>query len=86
MRATVFIVIGVLFVAAGITGLIHPQWQGRDKKMDVDVQGNHYVVTTRRIVDIPPIFCGAVIVAGLCTAALGGITRSKARRTPSHNA
>jgi hypothetical protein len=86
MRAIAFIVIGFIFVAAGVTGLIHPQWQGRDKKMDVDVQGSHYVVNTRRIVDIPPIFCGAVLVAGLCTAALGGITRSKARRTHSDNA
>jgi hypothetical protein len=78
MRGTPLIVIGILLVAAGITGLIHPQWQGRDKKMEVDVGGKQLEVTTRRIVDVPPLFCGAVIVAGVCVALLGGISRARA--------
>jgi hypothetical protein len=78
MRGTALIVIGILFVAAGITGLIHPQWQGRDKKMEVDLGARQIEVTMRRITDVPPLFCGAIIVAGLCVAALGGITRVKA--------
>lgn len=80
MKATFLIVIGLLVVAGGITGLIHPQWQGRNKKMDVQYGDKHYVVTTRRIVDVPIGFCISIIVAGSCTAALGLITQANSRQ------
>jgi hypothetical protein len=77
-KGNLLILVGILFVVAGIVGLVHPQWQGRDKMIEVDVGGRQLEVTTRRITDIPPAFCIAVIVAGLCTAGLGGINRAKA--------
>ncbi len=81
MKGKALIVVGVLIVAAGITGLVHPQWQGRDKKVDVDFGGQHYVVNTRRIVHLPVGFCIAIIVMGGCTTALGALTRVKASQT-----
>lgn len=85
MKPIFLIVIGLLVVAGGITGLIHPQWQGRDKKMDVQYGDKHYVVTTRRIVDVPVGFCISIIVAGSCTTALGLITRAKSRHDEQHS-
>ena len=79
MKGNVLIVIGLLFVAAGVAGFVHPQWQGRDKEMDVEVAGQKLKVTTRRVTDIPPVFSGAVLVAGICVAALGAISRTKPR-------
>lgn len=78
MKSVFLIVIGLFLAAAGITGFVHPQWQGRDKKIEVDVGSKELQVTTRRVTDIPPLFSGAVLMAGLCTAALGGILRLKA--------
>jgi hypothetical protein len=79
MRAILLIVVGTLIFAAGIAGLVHPQWQGRDKQTSVDFGDKHYVVTTRRIVDIPKGFCISIIVLGGCTATLGVMLRSKPR-------
>jgi hypothetical protein len=80
MKGMTLIIIGILIVTAGITGLIHPQWQGRDKKVDVDFGDKHYVVTTRRIVNIPVGFCISIMVMGGCTTALGAVTRAKSRQ------
>ena len=82
MRSAFLIVVGLFLATAGIVGFVHPQWQGQDKKIEVDVGSKQLQVTTRRVTDIPPLFSGAVLVAGLCTAALGGIVRSKERSTP----
>ena len=73
------IVVGLFVFAAAVVGLIHPQWQGSDKKVDVAYGTQHYVVTTRRIIDIPVGFCISIMIAGGCTAVLGAITRAKSR-------
>ena len=76
-KVNTFMVMGVLFVIAGIVGLVHPQWQGPEHKMNVDVQGKEVVVNTRRIIDIPPLFCGSIMVMGACLALLGWIQEAK---------
>jgi F420-0:gamma-glutamyl ligase len=81
MRGNALILVGVLLAIAGIVGFIHPQWQGRDKLMEVDVAGKQLQVTTRRVTDIPPLFSGAVLVMGVCTAALGFISRPAAKKS-----
>lgn len=70
------IVIGVLLIIAGIVGLVHPQWEGRDNKMEVDLGSQKVQVNTRRVTDIPPLFAGSIIVVGLCVIGLGAISRS----------
>jgi hypothetical protein len=81
MRGKALVIIGILLAIAGIVGFIHPQWQGRDKLMEVDVAGKQLQVTTRRVTDIPPLFAGAVLVMGICTAGLGVISRPTAKKT-----
>jgi hypothetical protein len=80
MKGTILIIVGILFVAAGVTGLVHPQWVGREKKVSVEFNSKQYEVSTRRVTDIPTGFSIAIIVMGACTAALGGITRAKTRQ------
>jgi len=80
MKGRMLIIVGALIVAAGVVGLIHPQWQGRDKKTDVTFGDKHYVVNTRRIVRLPVGFCISIMVMGGCTAALGAITRARSQR------
>jgi hypothetical protein len=70
-------IVGTLLVLAGGAGLVHPQWQGRENKMSVNVGSKEVEVATRRITDVPPLFSWAVIVAGGCTALLGAISRPK---------
>lgn len=79
MKGTILIAIGILFIAAGVTGLVHPQWVGQEKKVSVEFNSKQYEVSTRRVTDIPAGFSVAIIVMGACTAALGGITRARRR-------
>jgi len=76
----ILMAVGVLFVIAGIVGLVHPQWQGRKDEMQVKVAGQELIVATRKIVDVPPLLCYAVIAAGVCVFGLGLIGRSKPKR------
>jgi hypothetical protein len=80
MKANFLILIGILLVAAGITGLVHPQWVGAEKKVQVQFGTKQYEVATRRVTDIPWQFSTSVIVMGSCCTALGLITRAKARK------
>jgi hypothetical protein len=83
VRGAILIVVGILFVAAGVTGLVHPQWVGRENKVSVEFNSKQYEVSTRRVTDIPAGFSIAIIVMGACTAALGGVTRARARQPQS---
>ncbi|HTZ73662.1 MAG TPA: hypothetical protein VMB47_07070 [Candidatus Aquilonibacter sp.] len=80
MRAIFLIVIGILLVGAGITGLVHPQWVGSEKKVEVQFGAKQYEVATRRVTDIPMPFSGSIIVMGSCCTALGLILRARARK------
>ena len=48
--------------------------------MQVSVAGQNLIVSTRKIVDVPPLLSGAVLVAGVCVLGLGLIGRSKPKR------
>jgi hypothetical protein len=79
MRGRFLIIVGVLLIVASIVMFVHPQWQGRDKQLEVDIAGKQLEVTTRRVTDIPPLLSGALLVMGVCAVALGGISRAKSR-------
>jgi hypothetical protein len=76
-KVNTLMLMGVLFVILGIVGLVHPQWQGRDHQMQVEVAGRDVQVDTRRVIDLPPLFCGAIAAMGLCVAALGWIQEAR---------
>jgi hypothetical protein len=76
-KVNTLMIMGVLFVIVGVVGLVHPQWQGPAHQMQVEVAGRDVQVNTRRIIDIPPLFCGAIIVMGIGVAMLGGIQEAR---------
>jgi len=56
--------IGLLLIAAGIAALIHPRLKMPARKTEVEVIGQKLEIETQRIVTIPGIVSGLVIVAG----------------------
>lgn len=56
--------IGLLLVVAGIVALIHPRVMMPARETEVEVVGQKLIVKTQRIVTIPPVVSGLVIVAG----------------------
>jgi hypothetical protein len=64
-------VIGVLFILLGLLALIHPRIQMPARKTEVEVAGQRLLIETRRIVMIPSILSGLLIVAGASLMILG---------------
>jgi len=56
--------IGLLLIAAGIAALIHPRLKMPARKTEVEVIGQKIEIETQRIITIPGIVSGLVIVAG----------------------
>ena len=56
--------IGLLLIAAGLAALIHPRLKMPARKTEVEVIGQKLEIETQRIVTIPGIVSGLVIVAG----------------------
>ena len=56
--------VGLLLIAAGIAALIHPRLKMPARKTEVEVIGQKLEIETQRIVTIPGIVSGLVIVAG----------------------
>ena len=59
-----FTVIGVLFILAGLAALVHPRVKMPARNTEVDVVGQKLIIKTQRIITIPGIVSGLVIVAG----------------------
>jgi hypothetical protein len=64
-------VIGVLFILLGLLALIHPRIPMPARKTEVEVAGQRLLIETRRIVTIPSILSGLLIVAGASLMILG---------------
>jgi len=56
--------VGLLLIAAGIAALIHPRLKMPARKTEVEVIGQKLEIETQRIVTIPGMVSGLVIVAG----------------------
>jgi len=56
--------VGLLLIAAGIAALIHPRLKMPARKTEVEVIGQKLEIETQRIITIPGIVSGLVIVAG----------------------
>ena len=56
--------IGLLLIVAGLAALIHPRLKMPARKTEVEVIGQKLEIETQRIVTIPGIVSGLVIVAG----------------------
>jgi hypothetical protein len=58
------VVVGVVLMLAGAAALIHPELKMPAQKREVEVQGQRLIINTRRIVMVPALLGGLVIVAG----------------------
>jgi len=63
--------LGAAFVVLGLLALIHPRVEMPAQKTEVQVGGQKLLIETRRIVTIPPILSGLVMVAGIGLMLLG---------------
>jgi hypothetical protein len=58
------VVVGVVLMLAGAATLIHPELKMPAQRREVDVQGQRLIINTRRIVMVPALLGGLVIVVG----------------------
>jgi hypothetical protein len=65
------IVFGAVLILLGIAALIHPRVDMPAKRTEVQVLGQKLLVETRRVVTIPSILSGLLIVAGVGLIILG---------------
>ena len=62
---------GAVFIVLGLIALIHPRVEMPARKTEVEVVGQRLLIETRRIVTIPPILSGLLMVAGIGLMLLG---------------
>jgi hypothetical protein len=74
MKNKTFAIAGALFVLLGIAGFVHPRILMPGKQEDVRVGEQRMIVETRRVVTIPPILSGFLVLAG------GGLLSLSARQ------
>jgi len=63
--------VGAVFILLGLVSLIHPRVEMPARKTEVQVLGQRLLIETRRIVTIPSILSGLLIVAGVGLMVLG---------------
>ncbi|MGA8143280.1 MAG: hypothetical protein WB987_05255 [Candidatus Acidiferrales bacterium] len=80
MKFNSLAVIGVLFIALGIGGLVHPNVVMPAKKQEIQIAGNKVIMETRRVVTIPGVLGVVVILAGGAALLLSQINPDKRRR------
>jgi len=64
MKIHPFTVFGVLLIALGIGGLVHPNLSIHSKKDEVQIGSTKAIIETQHIVQIPAIFSGVLILSG----------------------
>jgi hypothetical protein len=55
---------GVVFLLAGMAGLVHPRLKMPPKHSEIWVRGQKLKIETQQILEVPAILCGLAIVAG----------------------
>jgi hypothetical protein len=72
MKDKQFAIFGILFIALGIAGFVHPRILMPGKQNDVQVGGQQMIVETRRVIEIPAFLSGFFILAGGALIFLSG--------------
>jgi hypothetical protein len=65
--------VGILLVALGIAGLVHPNVVMPAKKQELQIAGTKVIMETRRVIAIPVILGVLVIVAGSAALVLSQV-------------
>ncbi len=71
MKIHPFLTFGVLLLALGIGGLVHPNLSIHSKKDEVQIGSTKTIIETQQIVQIPEIFSGVLILFGGVLVFLG---------------
>jgi hypothetical protein len=71
MKFNIFAIVGVVVIALGIAALIHPRVVMPSSHREVEIGNRKVIMETRRIVDVPPIFGGLIILCGAGMVFLG---------------
>jgi hypothetical protein len=62
---------GLVLIAAGFFSLVHPEIKMPAKKEEVQIGPMKVPIETRRIINVPPIAGGIVVLAGGCVLFFG---------------
>lgn len=71
MKFNFFTIFGVLLVVLGLAALVHPEFKMPAKREELEIGPMRVPVETRRIVTVPPIVGGLIIVCGAGLVFLG---------------
>jgi hypothetical protein len=71
MKFNIFAIVGVVVIALGIAGLVHPRVVMPSSHREVEIGKRKVIMETRRIVDVPPILGGVIILCGAGMVFLG---------------
>ena len=71
-----FITLGIVLLLIGAATLIHPELKMPADKREVNVEGQKLIINTRRIVTVPAVLSGIVMVAGVALV-FAGARKSK---------
>jgi hypothetical protein len=75
--------LGLLLVALGIAGLVHPNVVMPGHKQEIQIAGSKVIMETRRVITIPGVLGVLVILAGGAAVLLSQIDPDKKRRAPA---
>jgi len=73
-------IFGVLFLALGIGGLVHPNIVMPAKKQNLEIAGNKVIMETRRIITVPTVLGVLLVIAGGAALLLSQANPDKSRR------
>jgi hypothetical protein len=71
MKIHPFLMLGVLLIALGIGGLVHPNLSIHSKKDEVQIGSTKAIIETQHIVQIPAILSGVLVLFGGLLVFLG---------------
>ena len=80
MKFNSLVIFGVLFIALGIAGLVHPNVVMPAKKQELEIAGNKVIMETRRVVEVPKILGMLLVVAGGAILFLSQVNPNLSRR------
>ena len=79
MKINSLALLGLLLVAVGIAGLVHPNVVMPGHKQEVQIAGSKVIMETRRVITIPGVLGVLVILAGGAAVLLSQIDPDKKR-------
>ncbi len=67
----ILLTLGIVLMLIGAAALIQPEVKMPSNQREVDVAGQKLIINTRRIVTVPAVLSGLVIVAGAALVFVG---------------